>query len=305
MNLIKNKWFLGGLLALGLIFLGLKYRNEIKFFFGGWKETKSGMRYRFTQGDPNKKNLGGEFTMLINYMLIGPDGDTITNNFKSDTLMEVPYPVEPTSEVLEALAMMNTNTTVEALVLSDSLKKRVEHLTSAPGYSKIMFIPPGEYARFVIRVKKVMNEEEFEGYNNQKKIARVLAEGDMIDKLVQKSPHQYLLDSFLHFRYYIYDRTDKPRIQRGDEIEYNVEVKTFDGALIVNSAAEGRKYHAVIGKNTYELPALDILPTYLAEGENGQFVITSALGFGARGAQNVKSYSPLIINIFDIKKLNR
>ena len=59
---------------------------------GGFKTSDKGLIYKFTQGEALKKPYGPHHFMLLNHMLIGPNGDTLENSFKSDTLEELPYP---------------------------------------------------------------------------------------------------------------------------------------------------------------------------------------------------------------------
>ena len=55
---------------------------------GGFKTSEKGLVYKFLEGDALKKPYGPHHFMLLNHMLIGPQGDTLENSFLSDTLDE-------------------------------------------------------------------------------------------------------------------------------------------------------------------------------------------------------------------------
>jgi hypothetical protein len=297
---MKNKKVLIIISVLGVALLGLLFRNQLSMLFGGYTTTKSGMKYRFLVGSRLDKNLGPDKYMLIRYLLVGPEKDTIQNNYNADTLMEMPYPTEAHNELMEALQITGAGSTIEVLVKTDSLKIKI------PGHPKVMAMKEGEWARFVLKVEKILSEEQFDAYQTTKRFTRIIAEDKVVDDYCAKNKKDWVLDSFKHFKYAIVGLKDQPRFNEGDEVEFHAEALTVNkSVLIINSRQEGRKYIATLGKHNYELPALDVLPTYLGEGESGEFVITSELGYGAAGRFGVPGYAPLIVRISDIHKVKK
>jgi hypothetical protein len=287
---------------------------------GGFKTSEKGLVYRFTQGEPLKKPYGPHHFMLLNHMLIGPDGDTLENSFKSDTLEELPYPLQPNNELLEALMMMGTGTEVEVKISTDSLKQKIG------GSPLIGLLAAGKEARFIIRVDKVLSAEDYDAYRNQKFLNRIMAENKMIDDFASKNMVKgladggWLLDSTKMIKYRIkrangfYDIEQRrlenaPALKSAKAATFHCEVFNIDGTLLVNSSMEGRMYKAQkVGVDPfesalaiYDVKCLNILPFYLNEGEEGEFLVTSSNGYGNRGRIGVPAYAPLRVVIKSVK----
>jgi len=287
---------------------------------GGFKTSERGLVYRFTQGEPLKKPYGPHHFMLLNHMLIGPDGDTLENSFKSDTLEELPYPLQPNNELLEALMMMGTGTEVEVKISTDSLKQKIG------GSPLIGLLAAGKEARFIIRVDKVLSAEDYDAYRNQKFLNRIMAENKMIDDFASKNMVKgladggWLLDSTKMIKYRIkrvngfYDIEQRrlenaPALKSAKAATFHCEVFNIDGTLLVNSSMEGRMYKAQkVGVDPfesalaiYDVKCLNILPFYLNEGEEGEFLVTSSNGYGNRGRIGVPAYAPLRVVIKSVK----
>jgi hypothetical protein len=287
---------------------------------GGFKTSEKGLVYRFTQGEPLKKPYGPHHFMLLNHMLIGPDGDTLENSFKSDTLEELPYPLQPNNELLEALMMMGTGTEVEVKISTDSLKQKIG------GSPLIRLLASGKEARFIIRVDKVLSAEDYDAYRNQKFLNRIMAENKMIDDFASKNMVKdladggWLLDSTKMIKYRIkradglYDIEQRrlenaPALKSAKAATFHCEVFNIDGTLLVNSSMEGRMYKAEkVGVDPfesalaiYDVKCLNILPFYLNEGEEGEFLVTSSNGYGNRGRIGVPAYAPLRVVIKSVK----
>jgi hypothetical protein len=253
-------------------------------------------------------------------MLIGPDGDTLENSFKSDTLEELPYPLQPNNELLEALMMMGTGTEVEVKISTDSLKQKIG------GSPLIGLLASGKEARFIIRVDKVLSAEDYDAYRNQKFLNRIMAENKMIDDFASKNMVKgladggWLLDSTKMIKYRIkrvngfYDIEQRrlenaPALKSAKAATFHCEVFNIDGTLLVNSSMEGRMYKAEkVGVDPfesalaiYDVKCLNILPFYLNEGEEGEFLVTSSNGYGNRGRIGVPAYAPLRVVIKSVK----
>ncbi|MBL7812036.1 MAG: hypothetical protein JNL57_07400 [Bacteroidetes bacterium] len=299
MNLLRNKKLLLGLGLGAALILLLVFKKPLSSWLGGYSTTASGLEYRFLKGARLTKNLGPGNHMLFNYLLIGPDKDTVTNSYNSDTLMEMDYPVEAHNELMEALQITGAGSTIEVRVSTDSLKKKI------PKHPKILMMKENDWAKFVVSVEKVLNDEDFAAYINQKRLTRMMAENSLVDQYCSRHKANWVLDSVRHFKYCITTPKNTDRFKDGDEVEYDVTVHTISGVLVLDSRQEGRRYTALLGKPAFFLPALDVLPYYLGEGESADFVTTSELGFGARGRIGVPGYAPLVIQIKNIQKINK
>lgn len=300
MNLIKNKWFLGALILLGLAFLGFQFKDTIGPWFGGYSTTKQGLKYKFIRGGKIKTPPAEGSYVLMNYMVIGPEGDTLINNFKpADTLMEAVYPEDPSNPILEAISLTGEGSTIVALIKTDSLKAKFSQ------NPLILKMPYGKYAKFIIKVNHIISPSEFEAYSNRKKLARLEMEGKIIDNYAaSRKEHEWKLDTFEHFRYYVTGPDGNEKIKPGDKVEFHVETYVVsDNTLIMHSRMENHKRMITIGRNELEMPAYDVVIPYMKEGQTGEFVITSRLGFGALGRQGVSSYAPILVKITDLKKI--
>jgi hypothetical protein len=283
---------------------------------GGFKTTDKGLAYKFTQGEALKKPYGPHHFMLLNHMLIGPNGDTLENSFKSDTLEELPYPLQPKNELLEALMMMGTGTEMEVKISTDSLKLKIG------GSPLIGLLESGKEARFIIKVDRVLSAEDYDAYRNQKFLNRIMAENKLIDdyaannKVAKLTDGGWLLDSTKMIKYRIkqkdgsYDMEHRrlenaPYLKGVKTATFHCEVYNIDGTLLVNSSMEGRRYRAEkisvdpfeSALAIYDVKCLNILPFYLNEGEEGEFLVTSANGYGNKGRVGVPPYAPLRVII--------
>lgn len=300
MNLIKNKWFLALLLILAVAFVGFKLKDTLGPWFGGYSTTKQGLKYKFLRGEKIKTPPAEGSYVLMNYMVIAPNGDTLINNFKaSDTLMEAVYPEKPTNPILEAISLTGEGSTISALIQTDSLKAKF------PQNPHILKMPYGKYAKFIIKVNHIISPTEFEAYTNRKNLTRLEMEGKIIDNYAaSRKDHQWKLDSFEHFRYYIDGDNKGEKINRGDKVEFHVETYVVaQNALIVHSKMENKKRAITVGNGELEMPAYDVILPYLRDGQTAEFVITSRLGFGADGRSGVGSYAPILVKITDLKKI--
>lgn len=283
---------------------------------GGFKTSEKGLVYKFTQGEPLKKPYGPHHFMLLNHMLIGPGGDTLENSFKSDTLEELPYPMQAKNELLEALMMMGSGTEMEVKISTDSLKQKIG------GSPLIGLLESGKEARFIIRVDRVLTAEDYDAYRNQKFLNRIMAENKLIDDYAAKNgvanlpDGGWLLDSTKMIKYRIklkdgvYDIAHRrlenaPSLKSAKAASFHCEVYNIDGTLLVNSSMEGRLYRAEkvdtdpfeSALAIYDVKCLNILPFYLNAGEEGEFLVTSASGYGNRGRVGVPPYAPLRVII--------
>lgn len=297
MNLIKNKWF--WLVAIVAIAgLGYVYRKNISIFFGGYETSPMGYSYRFIEGKKLDKVQGPGFHIIYEYVLLGPEGDTLENGSKGDVQLHRNYPVEAKTFVDEAMQLGAPGSVIEILVPTDSLK---EH---DPNSMKLMNLENGKNARFVIHFIKLLNTPDYEEYQTKRMLDRVVRENKMIDAFAaKKTDVTWHLDSAKWIKYYIIGKTENPRFDAGDEVEFHYEIYKLNGELIQSSLG-GKKFKITVGRDEQNFPAFDFVVRYLGEGESGFFLVTSDYGFGAEGFLNqVKPYTPLAVKLTDVKRV--
>jgi hypothetical protein len=300
MNLLKNKWAITAIVVVVIISLAFLFKKQLGPLFGGYEKSSRGFYYRFTEGKKLDKVLSPGYHIVYQYMFLGPDGDTLENKAKPGVEQERLYPVQSNNELEDAMQMASPGSVVEVLVPTDSLRKK------AGNNLAIMNLPEGKNAKFVLRLIKILNPEQFEEYANERFMARLTKENKAIDNFAAKVKENWVLDSVKWFKYFIKNRGNSPRFTDGDEIEFNTEVYTLKGDLLINSGMEGHKYKMVLGKFSYDFVAFDAVARYLGEGEEGTFLVTSDYGYGAEGmGAYVAPYTPLLIKMKDIKKLNK
>lgn len=297
MNLLKNKW---ALLILGILILGslaLAFRKQLGPFFGGYKKSARGYYYRFTKGSELSKIQGPGYHIVFQSVLLGPEGDTIENRSREGVQLEIKYPVEARNELEDLLQIAAPGSVSELLVPTDSLKKR------PTSDIRILALPEGKTAKIVLHVISLLNEEEFAGYQNQRKLQRYKKEFDLIDKYAAKNKKDWKLDTLTNIKYVIENPVKSPRFDFGQIVEFDCEVYNINGQLVVNSAMEGKRYKTQIGSNTYQYPALEELLVFLGENESGTFLVTSDYGYQDAGNNNlVAPYTPLIIKLGKVNK---
>lgn len=295
MNFVKKHWLTLSLVLLILASLAFFLRKPLGIWLGGWEKTQRGGYFRVVEGKKWDKMPGAGYHIVFQYVLTGPEGDTLVNLAKPGVEQHMMYPVEPRNELEDAMQNGAPGSVVEVLIPTDSLKQRIS------GNLQIMNLPSGENAQFIIRIIKVLNDAQYAGYQNQRFMERLQKENKLIDDFAARMKKPWLLDSTRFIKYFIENKTQSPRFTEGRVVSFHAEVATLDGRLLINSAPTGKKYLMEIGKNTYNMAAFDQILQYMAEGETGVFLVTSDYGYGDQGYMNiVKPYTPLMIKITDL-----
>lgn len=295
MNFVKKHWLTLTLLLLILAALAFFLRKPLGIWLGGWEKTTRGGYFRVVEGKKWDKMPGAGYHIVFQYVLTGPEGDTLVNLAKPGVEQHMMYPMEPRNELEDAMQNGAPGSVVEVLIPTDSLKQRIS------GNLQIMNLPSGENAKFSIYIIKVLNDAQYAGYQNQRFMERLQKENKAIDGFALKTPKPWVLDSTKFIKYFIENNTTSPRLQEGTVVSFHAEVATLDGQLLINSAPTGKKYLLEIGKNTYNLAAFDQVLQYMRPGETGVFLVTSDYGYGDQGYMNlVKPYTPLMIKITDL-----
>ncbi|MFN4915109.1 MAG: FKBP-type peptidyl-prolyl cis-trans isomerase [Sphingomonadales bacterium] len=295
MNFVKKHWLTLSLVLLILASLAFFLRKPLGIWLGGWEKTQRGGYFRVVEGKKWDKMPGAGYHIVFQYVLTGPEGDTLVNLAKPGVEQHMMYPVEPRNELEDAMQNGAPGSVVEVLIPTDSLKQRIS------GNLQIMNLPSGENAKFIIRIIKVLNDAQYAGYQNQRFMERLQKENKLIDDFAARMKKPWLLDSTRFIKYFIENKTQSPRFTEGRVVSFHAEVATLDGRLLINSAPTGKKYLMEIGKNTYNMAAFDQILQYMSEGETGVFLVTSDYGYGDQGYMNiVKPYTPLMIKITDL-----
>lgn len=300
MNLLRNKWAIIAFVVVLLVSVAFIFKEQLGPLFGGYEKSPRGYYYRFTKGNKLEKVMGPGYHIIFQYVILGPDGDTLEHKAKPGVEQERDYPVEAENEVDDAMQMAAPGSVVEILVPTDSLRSR------AGKNLKIMNLPSGKNAKFVIHVLKLLNPEQFEAYGNLRFMERLAKENKKIDDFAAKVKENWKLDSVKFIKYFLKPANDVARFKEGDEIEFHTEVYTLNGTLLINSGMEGRKYKLTLGKYNYDFVAFDQVLRYMGEGEEGTFLVTSDYGYGDDGmGVIVPPYTPLLVKIKEVKKLNK
>lgn len=295
MNFVKKHWLTLTLLVLILAALAFFLRKPLGIWLGGWEKTTRGGYFRVVEGKKWDKMPGAGYHIVFQYVLTGPEGDTLVNLAKPGVEQHMMYPMEPRNELEDAMQNGAPGSVVEVLIPTDSLKQRIS------GNLQIMNLPSGENAKFSIYIIKVLNDAQYAGYQNQRFMERLQKENKAIDGFALKTQKPWVLDSTKFIKYFIENNTTSTRLQEGIVVSFHAEVATLDGQLLINSAPTGKKYLLEIGKNTYNLAAFDQVLQYMRPGETGVFLVTSDYGYGDQGYMNlVKPYTPLMIKITDL-----
>jgi hypothetical protein len=298
-------WIIGILAVLSIALYG--YRT-----FFAYKTTPTGLQYRFLKGEAVAEPFSNDHYCLINYMIVGPDGDTLVSSYGNDTLVEVPYPPVATNELTEALRLASPGSKVEILLSTDSLK-----LKNSSDY-KVQLLPNGQMAKVIFDLEKVITNQEYYEFLANKTFKRALAENKAIDEYALKNPGLWQLDTFEMLKYRVLSDTqglfcdmwgspnlfgNAPIHKAADMVEFDVVVKRLNGDLIIDSRLEYKKYKADYSGQIHPIKALNILPFYVDEDMEVEFLTTSDYGFGSKGRIGVPPYTPLSVRIFNVKPI--
>lgn len=304
----KQKILIGIIIVLAVLsaaFYG--YRT-----FYSYTTTESGLTYRFTKGKQISAPFSDDHYCLINYMILGPEGDTLVSTYGNDTLVEVPYPPVATNELTEALRLASPGSKVEILLSTDSLK-----LKNSSDY-KIQLLPNGQMAKVVFDLERVITNQEYYEFLANKSFQRAIAENKLIDNYAVKNPGLWQLDTFEMIKYRILSDTqglfstmwvspnlfsNAPIQKAAQAVTFDVVLKRLNGALIYDSRLENKRYTADYSGPINPIRALNILPYYVDEGMDVEFLVTSDYGFGAPGRIGVPPYTPLSVRIFNVEPI--
>ncbi len=280
--------------------------------FFAYTTTESGMQYRFLKGKPVSSVYSDDHYCLINYMIVGPEGDTLVSSYGNDTLVEVPYPSVATNELTEALRLASPGSRVEIKLSTDSLK-----LKNSSDY-RVQLLPGGEMAKVIFDLEKVITNQEYYEFLANKTFKRALAENKAIDTYASKNKGLWQLDTFEMIKYRVLSDTqglfcgmwvspnlfgNAPIHKAIDKVSFDVVVKRLNGDLIYDSRLEYKKYMAEMGAQIHPIRALNLLPFYVDEEMDVEFLVTSDYGFGSKGRIGVPPYTPLSVRIFNVKPI--
>ncbi len=317
---MNSKWLIRSLVLLAAVSLGF----FIYRYFFGYQTTETGLKYRFLKGKPLQSVLSSDNYCLLNYMIIGPENDTIFNSYTADTLVEVPYPSNANNELTEALQMASAGSKLEVIIPTDSLKKKVS------SHYKVQLLPDKKEARVIFEVNKIISSQDYFNYISEKAYQRSVVEQKLIEKFCGKG---WFLDTSSGIRYRkIASATDLNVISKNsstsdgdrlDEIglqnlfknapfhkgayslEYELVMKRLNGDLIYDSKLEGKKYFTQWDQQINPVVAMNEFPFWVPTNTAMEFVIPSKFGFGAAGRIGVPAYAPLYLKIFDVKSVER
>jgi FKBP-type peptidyl-prolyl cis-trans isomerase len=298
MNRFRNKWFIIVLILLVLASVALLFRKQLGPLLGGYKKSPRGYYFRFKEGHELEKVKGEGYHIVFQYLLLGPNGDTVENHALPGVQLERKYPVDAKNEMDDVMQIAAPGSMVEIIVPTDTIKSRVTNNI------KVLALESGKNAKFVLKIINVLNDEDFAAYENQRKLERLKSEFAEIDKYAKLHRDSWVLDTPSNIKYAKKVKNTNPHLTFGNQVEFNCEVWSLKGDLIVNSGMEGKKYRTVIGSNTFSLEGLETALELMAEGEEATFLVTSDYGFKDKAYLSIlPPYSPLLMKIKDVKKV--
>ena len=271
--------------------------------------TESGLKYKFIRGSALDSTLDDTHYCLINYVIIGPDGDTIQNSYTADTSVEVPYPAKPINELTEALMLASEGSKVEVVLSTDSLKQK-----NSADY-RVKLLPNGEEAKIIFEVEKIYTLQEYFDFTQEKFKKRKEIEDAAIRKYCiehkEKGVWYYYSYSGIYYRLIGENAPDilhdhymnHPQIEEGKRVSFDIVINRLNGDLIVDSRLESRKYLAEYGGFINQIPAMNELPFFVPDSSEMECVIPSKFGWGAEGRIGVPSYSPLYVKLLNVKEI--
>jgi len=271
--------------------------------------TESGLKYKFLKGRALDSTIDDSHYCLINYVIIGPDGDTIQNSYNADTSVEVAYPSKPINELTEALMLASEGSKVEVVLSTDSLKQK-----NSSDY-RVQLLPNGKEARIVFEVEKIYTLQDYYEFTQEKFNKRKEIEEAAIRKycVEHKEKGVWYHDSYSGIYYRLIGENapdilndhymNHAPIKEGKRVSFDVVINRLNGDLIVDSRLESRKYMADYGGGVNPIPAMNELPFFVPDGALMECVIPSRFGWGAEGRIGVPSYSPLYIKLLNVKEL--
>lgn len=114
---------------------------------------------------------------------------------------------------------------------------------------------------------------------------------------LKQRTHWEVKETGTGLRYWIYEAKEGPRIQEGQTIDVNFEVKLLNDSLCYKS--EGNEVSSfVVDKSDVESGIMEGVK-YLTKGDRAKFIIPSHIGHGLLG--DLKNIPPLEVLVVDLK----
>lgn len=154
---------------------------------------------------------------------------------------------------------------------------------------------------FSCETNEEVNRPPRVSWNNDKsiKLGKSLAKGEeiAIKIYLKQRTHWDVKESGTGLRYWIYESNDGPRIQEGQTIDVNFEVKLLNDSLCYKSK-ENEVSTFVVDKTDVESGIMEGVK-YLTKGDRAKFIIPSHIGHGLLG--DFKKIPPLEVLVVDIE----
>lgn len=265
-------------------------------YFGdypGFKETDSGLLYKFHKKSESRKAEIGDFiTIEMRYttnedsLLFDGNGETIP--------LELVKPVFD-GDINEALAMMSKGDSATFVIRADSFLLKNALLSRLPD-----FIDEESRIIFDIRMHNIQSLEELEREKDIARIEGLKNEEEAINAYILE--HNISVNPDITGLYYVPIRQGTGRqASAGHRVSVHYTGKFLDGTFFDSSYSRGNPIEFELGRG-YVISGWDQGILKMKKGGKALLLIPSDIGYG-EGRGQIPPYTPLVfeVELIDVK----
>ncbi len=269
------------LLSLGIIFLAISCRKEIKY-----TKTESGLEYcYFEKSDTGSKGKPGYF-YLVEMVGQREDDSVFIDSYKLGQKIKLVRTEPPFHSLFnDALGMLRVGDSIGFKMPVDSFFRPLRQ--AVPSYLK-----SSQNIRFTIKVKDILNPEAH-------LLKMYFYEVDKMLEYLKLKKWNYSTDS-TGIKYEVIKKGEGVKAKIGDEVMVSYLLTYMDGKII-DRTKPGDQSKVIVGESSY-ISGLSRLILLAEENSKIRALLPFAEAFGENGSAYVDPYATLVIEL-DIHKI--
>ena len=270
-----------------IILLGICLVSCSKF-----ETTETGLKYKFHVSNKNNRKVKLGELALCYYKIIYEDTCLYNTYLKPDPARIVIHESGYDGDFFEALSMMHEGDSATFKFNADSFYSITNRVETPE------VIKSGNELEVVVKVFKVVNEEEYKLYLKQEERLHIEQEKVNIQEYIKTNYLMLAYDSSLDIHYKVKHK-DSSYIMPEDIVTFQCLARTLDGKTIINTYSNNSPLTVQIGHENFRLPIVDELLQFMGEGDDGKFIVPYMKCFGPEGdGIGIPQYSTFVFDIF-------
>jgi FKBP-type peptidyl-prolyl cis-trans isomerase len=285
--------------AVAVLFSACGPKSDIE----GFKKTKSGLHYKFDQENPGAQKAEMGDVLVVEMKMKMDDSLLFSNEGTPQRMFQVSDPIF-SGDVNEGLLMLHIGDVATFAVESDSM---ANYFPMPPFYKQGV----GSKIYYEIKLNSIVNKVDIDKEKAEFEARMEKAREEEPDLIKQYVAVNQITQQPTRSGLYIIEKKkgNGPMVEQGKAVKVNYTGKLLDGKVFdtsVKSVAQeagiynpARNYEPlsyVVGEMSL-IQAWEQAMSTLRQGSVATIIMPSALGYGARGSQEIPPYSPLVFEL--------